>query len=62
MLFTRVREEHCYAMVPVEHRELGAQLLVERADERVAAVVADRVFFKRDHAKEELTADSSSAA
>ena len=49
-------------MVPVEHRELGAQLLVDRADERVAAVVADRVFFKRDHAREELTADSSLTA
>ena len=49
-------------MVPVEHSELGAQLLVERADERVVAVVADGVFFKPDHAKEELTAGSSLAA
>ena len=38
-------------MVPVEHSELGARLLVECADERVVAVVADGVFFKPDHAK-----------
>jgi glycine cleavage system aminomethyltransferase T len=51
-----------YAMVPVEHRELGVQLMVERAEETVNAVVADRVFFKPDHAKEELTAGSGPAA
>jgi hypothetical protein len=49
-------------MVRVEDSELGAQLLVERPDETVNAVVADRVFFKPDHAKEELTAGSSPAA
>ena len=49
-------------MVPVEHRELGAQLMVERPEETVNAVVADRVFFKPDHAKEELTAGSGLAA
>ena len=51
-----------YAMVPVEHRELGAQLMVERPEETVNAVVADRVFFKPDHAKEELTAGWGPAA
>ena len=49
-------------MVPVEHSELGAQLMVERPEETVNAVVADRVFFKPDHAKEELTAGSGPAA
>ena len=49
-------------MVPVEHRELGAQLMVERPEETVNAVVADRVFFKPDHAKEEPPAGSGLAA
>jgi hypothetical protein len=49
-------------MVPVEDSELGAQLMVERPDETVSAVVADRVFFKPDHAKEELAAGSGPAA
>jgi hypothetical protein len=48
-------------MVPVEHSELGAQLVVERPEERVNAVVADRVFFKPEHATEELAAGSSPA-
>jgi hypothetical protein len=49
-------------MVPVEHSGLGAQLLVERPDETVNAVVADRVFFKPDHAKEDLAAGSGPPA
>jgi aminomethyltransferase len=32
-----------YAMVPVEHSQLGTQLVVERPGETVDAVVADRV-------------------
>jgi glycine cleavage system aminomethyltransferase T len=51
-----------YAMVPVEHSDLGVQLMVERPEEMVNAVVADRVFFKPDHAKEELAAGSGPAA
>lgn len=58
----RLEKNIGYAMVPVEPSELGAQLLVERPDERADVVVADRVFFKSDHAKEELTAGSSPAA
>jgi glycine cleavage system aminomethyltransferase T len=51
-----------YAMVPVEHSDIGAQLIVERPEETVNAVVADRVFFKPDHAKKDLAAGLSSAA
>jgi hypothetical protein len=43
-------------MVPVEHSELGTQLMVERPDETVSAVVADRVFFKPEHAEAKLAA------
>jgi aminomethyltransferase len=51
-----------YAMVPVEHSQLGTQLVVERPDEPVNALVVDRVFFKPDHAEEELASDSGSTA
>ena len=58
----RLEKNIGYAMVPVEHSDLGAQLIVERPDETVDAVVADRVFFKPDDAKEELAAGSSPSA
>jgi hypothetical protein len=48
-------------MVPVEHSGLGTQLVVERPDETVNAVVTDRVLFKPGHAKEELAAGSNPA-
>jgi aminomethyltransferase len=57
----RLEKNIGYAMVPIEHSELGTQLEVECPDERVNAVVADRVFFKPDHAKEELAAGSNPA-
>jgi aminomethyltransferase len=57
----RLEKNIGYAMVPVEDSELGVQLVVERPDERVNAVVADRVFFKPNHAEEELAARSSPA-
>ncbi len=47
-------------MVPVEYSELGTELEVERPEETVAATVADRVFFKPEHAEQELSATSSS--
>ena len=37
----RLEKNIGYAMVPVEHSQLGAQLVVERPDENVNAVVAD---------------------
>jgi glycine cleavage system aminomethyltransferase T len=47
-------------MVPVEYSELGTELEVERPDETVPAVVADRVFFKPEHAEQNLGAASAS--
>ena len=58
----RLEKNIGYAMVPAEHSELGTQLIVERPDETVNAVVADRVFFKPEHAEEDPAAGSSSAA
>jgi glycine cleavage system aminomethyltransferase T len=58
----RLEKNIGYAMVPVEHSDLGTQLTVERPDETVNAVVADRVFFKPEHAEEKLGAGPSSAA
>ena len=46
-----------FAMVPVEYAELGTQLVVERPGEKVDAVVADRVFFKPEHAEQRLSSD-----
>jgi glycine cleavage system aminomethyltransferase T len=45
-----------YAMVPVEYGELGTELAVERPDQTVAAVVADRVFIKPEKAEQHLPA------
>ena len=58
----RLEKNIGYAMVPVEHSELGTHLVVERPDETVNAVVVDRVFFKPDHAEEELASGSGSTA
>jgi glycine cleavage system aminomethyltransferase T len=48
-----------FAMVPVEHSEVGIELEVERPEETVSAVVADRVFFKPEHAEQKLGVTSS---
>ena len=48
-----------FAMVPIEYSEIGIELEVERPEETVSAVVADRVFFKPEHAEQELSATSS---
>jgi glycine cleavage system aminomethyltransferase T len=47
-------------MVPVEYAELGTELTVERPDETVAAVVADRVFIKPEKAEQHLPTPGSS--
>jgi hypothetical protein len=47
-------------MVPVEYSEIGIGLEVERPEETVPATVADRVFFKPEHAEQSLGATSSS--
>lgn len=44
-----------FAMVPAEHAELGTELVIERPGETVEGVVADRVFYKPEHAEQTLT-------
>jgi glycine cleavage system aminomethyltransferase T len=58
----RLEKDIVYAMVPVDESELVTQLVVERPDETSTPIVADRVFFKPEHAEEELAGGSSSAA
>jgi aminomethyltransferase len=48
-----------FAMVPVEHASIGVELEVERPEGMVPAVVADRLFFKPEKAKQELTTPRS---
>jgi aminomethyltransferase len=55
----RLEKNIGFAMVPVEYSEIGIELTVERPDETVSAVVADRVFFKPEHAEQTLSATSS---
>jgi glycine cleavage system aminomethyltransferase T len=43
-----------YAMLGVEHSALGTELEIERPEQTVPAVVADRVFFKPEHAEQRL--------
>jgi glycine cleavage system aminomethyltransferase T len=45
-----------FAMVPIEHSEIGTELRVERPDETVPAVVTDRVFVEPEHAEQRLSA------
>jgi aminomethyltransferase len=56
----RLQKNIGFAMVPVEYSEIGIELEVERPGETVSATVADRVFFKPEHAEENLSATSSS--
>ena len=44
-----------FAMVPVEHAEIGTELVIERPGETVEGVVADRVFYKPEQAEQTLT-------
>ena len=48
-------------MVPVEYGELGTTLVIERPEETVEGVVADRVFFKPEHAEQTLATSTGSA-
>ncbi|MEP6817790.1 MAG: glycine cleavage T C-terminal barrel domain-containing protein [Marmoricola sp.] len=48
-----------YAMVPVESSEIGTELTVERPEENVQAVVADRVFVKPEEAEQHLSGTGS---
>ena len=38
-------------------QELGTEIEIERPDQTVSGVVADRVFFKPEHAEQPLTAN-----
>lgn len=49
-----------FAMVPVEYGSIGVELEVERPEETVSATVADRLFFKPEHAEQVLSATNSS--
>jgi aminomethyltransferase len=48
-----------FAMVPIEQSAIGIELEIERPEETVSGVVADRVFFKPEKAEQELGAQSS---
>jgi aminomethyltransferase len=56
----RLEKNIGFAMVPIEHSPIGIELEVERPEETVSAVVADRVFFKPEQAEQTLSATSSS--
>ncbi|HYQ82667.1 MAG TPA: glycine cleavage T C-terminal barrel domain-containing protein, partial [Rubrobacter sp.] len=56
----RLEKNIGFAMVPIEYSEIGIELEVERPEETVSATVADRVFFKPEHAEQTLDATSSS--
>jgi aminomethyltransferase len=56
----RLEKNIGFAMVPVEYSEIGIELEVERPEETVSATVADRVFFKPEHAEQTLDATGSS--
>ena len=46
-----------FAMVPIEHSEIGTEVQVERPEGVVEAVVADRLFFKPEKAEQKLSAE-----
>jgi glycine cleavage system aminomethyltransferase T len=58
----RLEKNIGFAMVPVELGEIGFELEVDRPDGTVDAVVADRTFFRPEHAEERLAAGSEAAA
>ncbi|MBA2691819.1 MAG: glycine cleavage system protein T [Rubrobacter sp.] len=47
-----------FAMVPVGYAEIGTELAVETPHERTDAVVADRLFFRPEHAEQKLSPTS----
>jgi glycine cleavage system aminomethyltransferase T len=50
----RLEKNIGFAMVPAELGEIGTEVDVQRPDATVDAVVADRVFFRPEHAEERL--------
>ena len=61
LLSPRLDKNIGFAMVRVEHSAELVELEVERPEGTVEAVVADRVFFKPDHAEARLAAPGSAA-
>jgi len=57
----RLKKNIGYAMVSEAHAELGTELEIERPDGLVEAVVADRVFFRPEHAEQELAGPRTQA-
>jgi glycine cleavage system aminomethyltransferase T len=51
-----------FAMVPIEHSDIGTELDAERPEGKVQAVVADRVFFKPERAVQRLSTDPPGSA
>ena len=54
LLFTAPGSQYRLRDGPGQHSELGAEVEIERPDQTVSGVVADRVFFKPEHAEQPL--------
>jgi glycine cleavage system aminomethyltransferase T len=55
----RLKKNIGYAMVPAAHAEHGTELEIQRHDGVREAVVADRVFFRPEHAEQKLAGPST---
>jgi aminomethyltransferase len=55
----RLEKNIGFAIVPIEHTELGTELEVERPEGVVSATVADRVFIKPEQAEQQLKPTTS---
>jgi glycine cleavage system aminomethyltransferase T len=58
----RLEKNIGFAMVPAELATIGTELEVERPEGTVDAVVADRVFFRPEHAEQHLAPAGGTAA
>jgi glycine cleavage system aminomethyltransferase T len=58
----RLEKNIGFAMVPIELAAIGTELEVERPEGTVEAVVADRTFFRPEHAEQQLAAVASDSA
>jgi aminomethyltransferase len=58
----RLKKNIGYAMVPAADAELGNELEVQRPEGTLEAVVADRVFFRPEHAEQALARPGTQAA
>jgi glycine cleavage system aminomethyltransferase T len=58
----RLEKNIGFAMVPTDLGEIGTELEVQRPEGTVDAVVADRVFFRPEHAEQQFTAAGRDSA